>query len=491
MPKPYVFLCFDTEDPIHPEADDAVLDLARALDSSGLRGCFFMVGEKARTLRARARRDVLEALAPHEISYHGNHWFEFPEPALVYGNRDPWDSAVATGLRYELPGIRDVAEIAGQFPVAFCQHQNNYSVATSHALECAGIKVWNGGFGAEMPGIAWVMGLLMVPRHSRSGGSLQGSWGRYRYDPDAPSAPPPMDPAAELRHFQVQFDAALERGDTHVNLVGHPTCWAIADWWGWYEWGLPFQVSAHGTAPGPYPAGRRWERGTVRTGADRAAHLEWTVAAARWLAARNDIRVATFDEVLREHAEPAGIWLSAAQVQEVARVCAEGVRHLAVDGVSLSAADALYVLAQFVAFLARERRRPAAVQVRRPLGPVEPIRTAPGSLGFLRPDLLLGARLLVEYVDQLGRLPAALRIHSLDCGPAELLLALARALLTPTLPESITIESTAGLPESAALPCFSHAAAASTHSPAGYTSDQIAWQARQQSWSYRPAIRVS
>src|SRR5262245_51375731 len=98
MSPPYVFLCFDTEDPINPEADDALLQLARLYHDAGLPACFFMVGEKARVLRERGRKEVIEALRGHEIDYHGNYWFEYPEPALVYGNRDPWDVAVQKAL---------------------------------------------------------------------------------------------------------------------------------------------------------------------------------------------------------------------------------------------------------------------------------------------------------------------------------------------------------------------------------------------------------
>ena len=44
----YVTLLFDVEDLCWPGSDDIVLDLAQVLALNGVRGSFFVVGEKAR-----------------------------------------------------------------------------------------------------------------------------------------------------------------------------------------------------------------------------------------------------------------------------------------------------------------------------------------------------------------------------------------------------------------------------------------------------------
>ncbi|MBT3270377.1 hypothetical protein HN371_24755 [Candidatus Poribacteria bacterium] len=319
MGKPYVFIAFDTEDSVNPAADDALLNLARVFDEASLPASFFMVGEKARVLRDRGRRDVIESLRPHEIAYHGNHWLEFPEPALVYGNRDPWETAVGKAVEYEAPGVRDVAEITGRFPVAFCQHDANHSPATTHALRQSGIRVWNGGLGGPLEGIGWIMDMLVVGRNSRAV-SLQGSWSGVDIDPDEPDrAPETMIPDDELRAFQQRFDAQLERGDSHIVLLGHPTCWAMTQWFGWYDWPFELRHPDAARTPTPFPRGRRWEPTPSRSPADMAAHLEWTTKAAKWLAGRNDIRTATFSDVWDHHAEEPGSWLDEQQVRSVAR----------------------------------------------------------------------------------------------------------------------------------------------------------------------------
>src|ERR1700691_4490334 len=78
----YVMLWFDTEDYIEPAADDAALRIATDLERLGMRATFKVVGEKARVLEARGRRDVIRALGQHDIGYHSNYHSIQPTPAL-------------------------------------------------------------------------------------------------------------------------------------------------------------------------------------------------------------------------------------------------------------------------------------------------------------------------------------------------------------------------------------------------------------------------
>src|SRR5881275_471786 len=77
----YVILWFDTEDYIQPSADDAALRIANDLTAEGVRATFKVVGEKARVLEKRGRRDVIEALSRHAIGYHSNWHSVHPTPA--------------------------------------------------------------------------------------------------------------------------------------------------------------------------------------------------------------------------------------------------------------------------------------------------------------------------------------------------------------------------------------------------------------------------
>src|SRR3954470_7944793 len=78
----YVVLWFDTEDYIEPTADDAALRIAKDLTALGVKATFKVVGEKARVLEQRGRRDVIIALGQHDIGYHSNHHSIQPTPAV-------------------------------------------------------------------------------------------------------------------------------------------------------------------------------------------------------------------------------------------------------------------------------------------------------------------------------------------------------------------------------------------------------------------------
>lgn len=477
-----VFLSFDTEDPIHPEADGALLRICRTLADAGVPGNFFMVGEKARLLRERGRRDVLEALAVHELEYHGNWWFEFPECALQYGEQRPWDEAVAYGCEIELPGLHDVAEICGQWPVAWCQHQNNCCAPMPHIMRRLGVQLWNGGFGSG-PLRGWLMDQMVLTRSAHVM-SLQGSWGGWHHDPLNPQPPDRvMDPEAEFRAFQERFDQIASQHGAVVPL-GHPTCWAMAEWWGWYEWA----ELCHYRAPEPYlrhAARRRVER---RSSQDIEAHFEWFKRVCDWLAARSDCHVTTFGEFAERHREPGLLWLDLEAVDAIAEASLAGPRAVAVAGTTLSAADVLGVFAHLFATITREHRIPAQVAVQRLLGPVEaPHPAAKLELAGDTPFKMAGV--LYDYLVTHRRLPAVLRTVK-DFGPATATMVFATAWLqhrrAETWPDKYVIEPPGELPVAAAMDFFQQPQASSSHATPGYQTSRMRDQVRWQSWSYRP-----
>jgi len=484
-----VFIAFDVEDPVHPESDDAVMRLARDLADVGAPGCFFLVGEKARLFRERGRRDVIEALSAHEIDYHGNYWFEFPELAMVYGERLAWDEGVQKALSVELQGLHQVAEIMGQFPTAWVQHQGNTSPQTAYALRQAGVRYWNGGFGGASEPL-WVMDIFAVPRAGH-GLSIQGRWGGFQFDPLNPGRTPPVcNPDGEFEAFQRDFEAMAARNPTHVVCLGHPTCWVAAEWWGWYDWGGVFRQR-----PGeaPYPRGRRFERVPLRSPEDSEAHFQWTKRAARWLVSRRDVRVTTFGQVAREQGESHGQWLSRADLKAVAASLSEKLDCVKVREVALSAADALYVLAHAATFLLENHRVPDAVQVMRVLGPVEPVFRPAGAVTLKRQNLLVAARDTYHQILNTGRLPAAIKAHHVEMGPAELARALGIAWTrleeTGALPEQVETPEGPGLPAAAEGPFFRQPRVNSTNAPPGFRTERIPELVRLQSWSCRPARR--
>jgi len=81
-PPVYITLWFDTEDYITPADDEACLRLAKDLTARGVQATFKIVGEKARVLEQRKRRDAIAAMRRHDIAYHSDNHSIPPTPAV-------------------------------------------------------------------------------------------------------------------------------------------------------------------------------------------------------------------------------------------------------------------------------------------------------------------------------------------------------------------------------------------------------------------------
>ena len=92
-----------------PADDDAAKRLAEMLTARGIRATFKVVGEKARTLERRGRKDVIAALRKHAIGYHANLHSVHPTP-----NEDlaecGWLDGVAEFRRREGGGAAEEAD---------------------------------------------------------------------------------------------------------------------------------------------------------------------------------------------------------------------------------------------------------------------------------------------------------------------------------------------------------------------------------------------
>src|SRR6478672_9203469 len=137
----YVVLWFDTEDYIEPSSDDAALRIANDLTAAGVRATFKVVGEKARVLESRGRRDVIQALSKHAIGYHSNWHSGHPTPA-EYLSRFGFLEGADEFERREGPGVADVKRIFGSQPICYGQPGSSWGPQSNPALRRLGIPVY-------------------------------------------------------------------------------------------------------------------------------------------------------------------------------------------------------------------------------------------------------------------------------------------------------------------------------------------------------------
>ncbi len=140
----YVTLWLDTEDYVLPQSDDAAKRLAEMLTRLNVKATFKVVGEKARTLERRGRKDVIAALKKHEIGYHTDTHSQQPTIA-VYLQHMGWDDGAAEFYRREAKGALDIERIFGVKPVCYGQPGASWAPQTYPALKRMGIGMYLDG----------------------------------------------------------------------------------------------------------------------------------------------------------------------------------------------------------------------------------------------------------------------------------------------------------------------------------------------------------
>ena len=475
-----VVFAFDVEDVYNPESDDALLKLCNIFAEDGVPLSLFVAGEKARTIRQRGRKDVIEAMGPHEICYHGNYWGDFPEPATRYGVRLPFDEAVSFALSVESKGLHDVAEITGQFPVAWCCHQAQQSLPLQYALKLAGVRCWAGG------PRGWFMNWLSWPR-SNCTFSMQGDW-NLEVDPmNRGQRKAPADPDADLRQAQEAFEQRAT-GKDFVSYAGHPVCWVTSEWGGLYQYATLFR---HGTA-GPYPRPRICTPAQPRSPEDRAAALDFVRKLLRWIKTRKDVNLTNYAQLCERDEEDAVQWITWPQLVGLTRQVTQALDAVVDYGTSFSPADILGMLIFSVDYLWNHERWPAHVPVQRLLGPTEePISHADG-VKIDRRSLIAGCLAGNSIMMDERRLPGKLRASRVDVGPSEMLHLLGKFALTweekKALPEEVSIGAVPALPGVVDTHVIKDRRFGSSNMPAAWDMthlwDLLKWQA----WSYRPAV---
>ncbi|MEA3463185.1 MAG: hypothetical protein U9R49_14975 [Bacteroidota bacterium] len=132
----YVTVVFDVEDyisPVEDSVDEIPLWLAETMTEVGVTGTFFVIGEKARSLEERGRRDVIEAMASHDIGSHTNLGSIHPTVTEILEYAD-WDQGVQAMLENESLGFEELERIFGVPVTTLARHGGSYGPQLVYAL---------------------------------------------------------------------------------------------------------------------------------------------------------------------------------------------------------------------------------------------------------------------------------------------------------------------------------------------------------------------
>ena len=340
--KPFVVVTFDTEDYITPEAegiDDIPKWLAETMSEEGVTGTFFVIGEKARSLERRGRRDVIAAMARHDVGSHTN--FGSIHPTVTEElEKAGWGDGVRLIGDQESAGLKELERIFGIPVSTLARHGGSYGPQLVTALGKLGVAYQ--GSPARLPGhdTVWFCNALNFSAQYANG-----------FD-DAYHRDDLFEPAFDK--LKAEFPARARDAEVLALFAGHPTKIRAEEFWdlNFYE--------GKNTAPEDWRVPRLRPRETMATARKNFRRMM------RWLKGRDDIEITNYRELMKVYGR---------QEQEIAK---DDLRAAAKEALrtrrlapteDLSPAEILAGLAGALATRAASGRLPERAAAAHPFGP--------------------------------------------------------------------------------------------------------------------------
>jgi len=465
----YVYVCFDVEDLVHPDADDIPRDISEMLADDGIVASMCVVGEKARLWERRGRHDVITAVGKHDVSLHTNRHSVHPTVSEYLADKG-WADGLAEALWREEPGVRDLARIFGLYPSTWGTSGSSWGPQIPAATRQLGIpsNIYSHARSGKT-GACWFAGQLCYFDYFSLPGGEDACCDDAAFE-------------AALPKFLQQIEDIQRSGFSCMGLfAGHPTRFRYTVFWD----KLNFDQGQN-TASEDYCFAPRRDDEEYATG---LRNLRRMLLAVRDLPG---VEITSTRALNNRFALESGpiLW---ADVRQLARATADSEIIQAEDPL-VSPAQALDVLARAVLRLANGGAAPTYLLRRLVLGPVDPTPALerPVTVG-VEAGLAL-CRELVGYVDATGHLPASLVVDGVLVGPGPLLrvaavicLELDRGLTPGRVILRPGVEEPAIAAQLVEEGIYQRLPGWSPHSP-DLELDQLALHTRLQSWSLKPAV---
>lgn len=468
----YVVLWFDTEDYILPPSDDAAKRLADFLTQQGVRATFKVVGEKARTLERRGRKDVIASLQQHEIGYHSNTHSQHPTPAEYESVLD-WHTGVEEFTRRERPGFEDVRRVFGKAPCCYGQPGSSWAPQAFEALHNWGVRVYlDEGAQVGLDGRPFWYGGLLNIFNTAEGEKLRPNenWDNLEQS------------KANFRNFYARMSSQPHGG--LISLYFHP-CEFIHQWF----WDMNF-------ANGANPPASQWKQPPQKSPEQQQRTFGYFEDLVRYMKTFPNVRFITGSQALALYPEVAqGRDFSASDLAGIAAEVTPKVSFQAHGNYALSPSEIFELLTDYVATATGKQSRATAVRLSEtPYGPSSPPPVLKDAIRVPLAQFLSAVVDVRNFLSSEHRVPQAVWLGSIPVAPEEYLVALAeistRSLAGEALPQFVTIAP-------AQLIAADHIAADSVKLwdwpifPEGFHAAQLMELARLQAWTLKPAILVA
>lgn len=416
-PKPVVsvVLWFDTEDYILPASDDAALKVADWLTKADIKATFKIVGEKARILEKRGRKDVIAAMAKHEIGYHSNFHSVQPTPAM-YLSPLGWDEGVAEFDRREKPGYDDVKRIFGQTPTCYGQPGSSWGpqvYGTMRQWKMPMYLDYGRHVGLNRQPL-YYGGVLTVYDHEYT---LRTDLGGEK---DVKKA---QDRFAEV-HRKIVAD-----GGGLVSIYYHPCEFVHRQFWD----GANFNKGAN-------PPRDKWKLPEAKTEEESRVAYQSFFDYMQFIKRFADVKFVTASEAAQMYRDTAADKaFTPAQIKAIAAKVTADIDFQKHDGFALAPSEILYLLNEFVV-----GKQPTGVAlVPTPFGPSAAPPAMPATVTTDASQFTRAAEDVANYFRKHGRVPSAVWLGSTAVTPEAYLAALAKVVLEVSdgkpMPEKIEL----------------------------------------------------
>lgn len=468
-----VSLWFDTEDYVLPASDDMALELARICTAAGVVATFKVVGEKARMLERRGRKDVIDALAQHEIGYHTDLHSRPPSPA-IYLQHAGWRDGVAEFIRRERAGLEDVRRIFDAPVMTYGQPGSSWAPQAFAGIRNLGVPTYldesNHLSFDRLP--FYFDGILTIS-------GLKDRCARMELEEGG------LDRAK--RQFERIAGEVSDDGRGLISIPYHPCEWVQTEFWDASNYRAGATV--HPDALVHEPA--RPEQETAQYLSAFADYLEF-------LKSYPGVRFVTVAELTQIYADTlAGRSFSQADVAGVAAAMTDEIEPVEFEGGWLSATDQLDLMVHAVSAEAGGELR-----VGTPLD--GPDRAHRGSSGMERPAKVPGWLFaeavgdVAHFMQSHAQVPSQVWLGAASISPEDFLASLAPLVAAGSLSTAVA----AATPEWVELRQARLASAAVVGEdsaevwdwpilPDGFRSEHLLELARLQSWTFKPAVRGS
>jgi hypothetical protein len=465
--KVYVILWFDTEDYILPASDDAALRVADFLTKEKVRATFKVVGEKARTLERRKRKDVIEALKNHEIGFHSNFHSTQPSPAMYLSNLG-WDEGVAEFDRREKPGFDDVKRIFGVAPSCYGQPGSSWGPQSYGAM-----RKW--GMGVYLDAGSHVN---LDEKPCYYGGAL--NLYRLKHQLRASLEQPNKLKEAEDRFLQTR-EKLLAEGGGVVSIFYHPCEFVHKEFWD----GANFLNGAN-------PPREKWKLPKTKSAEETKIAYQVFEDYIRFIKRFPEVRFVTAAEAANLYKDKAhGRKFTPAELGKIAADVKEGVTFQKRDGYTLAASEVFALLNEYVADRGADRN-PESIELKdTPYGPTGREILQSETVTTDWSQFTRTALDVADYVRKQGRVPTSIWLGSKPVPPEAYLVALAR--VTSSLVDGKDAPQTVEV-KPAKLAAAEHVSADDPKLwgwvifPKGFRAPSMMALARRQAWTLKPAL---